>query len=287
LSEVAVAETETVATSTPSAPVSDEAQELVSQTETAASDSEGADPPETGGETRTPDSYTRAELDEMYGKGLLNDPSLVSRRESLIQSDRDRAEADRMKLEEAHAADRAKVQAVAQAGSRYEAAIRQIREQFEEHGGPPQLQQNLEFQARQQYEREIAEGSVWFHRNEHINAIMRLEGTTDNLKRKQELGSQSLPDLAVTLSKAAEEAGFKRGKEARFEDKDVQDRIKAEVKKQVDAWKVEHGEGAASSTEGVSSTATGTKRYADMTAEERAALTPEQRNTLIAAQYRR
>ena len=288
MAESAVAEAVTAAPSEVSTPVSTDAPELVSTEETAAPASQGAETPVTGEAPKPPESYTRAELDEMYGSGKLIDPTLVSRRESLIQSENDRKAFESRELAARQAREQAAIQERRTASTRYKADVDAINAQFEEYGGPPQLLENLLAQRAALYEAEVARSVESEHRIGHRDAIMRLEGEV-SLKRRDELDAMSLPDLAAELFSVSYKKGQLSGAPEGYEMKKVADWTKEKedyAQKLLDDYKAANPLAASTSTAGWATTI-GAKTYGQMTAEERATLTPEQRDALIAAQYRR
>ena len=64
---------------------------------------------------RTPDSYAKPELDQLYREGGLTDPELVERRERLTQSETDRATNDRRVLAQLQVQESRQAQQLAEA----------------------------------------------------------------------------------------------------------------------------------------------------------------------------
>lgn len=111
------AETE-VTDSVLATPDSDSLEQAVSDVLEQSEQVEGEETPEDAGdatgesEGRLLESYSFEELNELYRRGQLNDPELVTRREQFIQSDRDRREKDTQRLASIQAAEFAANQAL-------------------------------------------------------------------------------------------------------------------------------------------------------------------------------
>ncbi len=249
MSEAAVAEETTTEISQVSTPVSTETPALVTEEVTAAPATQGTETPDAGAEVKPPESYTRAELDDMYGKGKLTDPTLVSRRESLLQAERDRQRFEADQLAQRQAAEQASRQARREASTRLKADVDNINAQFDEHGGPPALREQLIANRMLAYEAEIATATEVEHKQGHRDAILRLEGEV-TLKRRTELDAMTLPQLAEELFTVA----YKKGQTAGAPDGYVLKKAsewEAELKAAVDDYKAKNPGPGLPSTNGV------------------------------------
>ena len=242
MSEVAVAETP-VDTSQVSTPPSTEAPELVSVPETAAPATQGEETPATEAETKPLTDWTLEDFDAKVESGESLSAAEIKQRDDLsARRDQSRRDAERNEQEYQSRLNTARAQsrtAARTSTARYFADVDNIKAQFDEHGGPPQLLQNLLQQRAVQYERELLTAKELEHKWGHVDAILRLEEDTSP-KRREELESQPLDQLAKQLADASFKRGQMSGAPEGFElikSSELEDKLKKARKEGEDAYK--------------------------------------------------
>lgn len=249
------AETESAVSTPPSDGVLEQAS-----TEEIVPDVQGEETPGTGeveAEARSAESYNRQELDALYKEGKLTDPSLVSRRDALIQSDNDRQARERENIARHQAEENARAQQIAQAGAQVRTALTNAYQteiqRAAETGRDPDFELIKERQERILATYEQVTGTVHLepHRKGVREALLRVNG--DTVQNRQAYSQMDLPDLMVELYNSAYNKGRQSGpdddhvvmKKADFE-KAKSEHAKNELDKALKA----RGLGAASSTAG-------------------------------------
>lgn len=243
MSEVAVAETP-VDTSQVSTPPSTEAPELVSVPETAAPATQGEETPATEAETTKPlTDWTLEDFDAKVESGESLSAAEIKQRDDLTaRKEQSKRDAERNESEYHSKLNTARAQsrtAARTSTARYFADVDNIKAQFDEHGGPPQLLQNLLQQRAVQYERELLTAKELEHKWGHVDAILRLEGDVTG-KRREELESQPLDQLAKQLADASFKRGQMSGAPEGFElikASELEDKLKKARKEGEDAYK--------------------------------------------------
>lgn len=197
-------------------PPSDDALETPSLVEETPDSVTGSETPET--EARQPDSYTLQELDGLYREGKLSDPALVERREGLQKADADRRrEYARVTAEQA-AAERARLESLANLQNETVETLRAERERILNRPLDPETQAELLAEREQAAVAKLVEAS----RDVHVapveanirQVLLRAHGDTP--RNRQALAERDLPlllrDLWDTSYAMGQNAGPGEGK---------------------------------------------------------------------------
>ena len=214
MSEVATAEpvAEPSAVSTP--PSTDPLELVPSPEGTAAKQDQGGEPPApTEPPPRTPDTYDLDELNGLYGKGKLDDPALVTRRESLIKSANDRWLNEQDNLNKQRLADEARTRELTKlrddtktklATERAKIMARPLDEETRD-----ELLAERETSIIEDYHSKAEAIALAPHVHGLREAVLRLQG--DTVRNRQTVNSKSLPELVQDIFDGAFEAGRKAG----------------------------------------------------------------------------
>lgn len=279
-----VAETTGTETSTAGTPPPTETPELVSK-ETAAPAPQGSETPEQGEpEPREADSYDLGELNQLYGQGKLDNPALVTRRESLITSAQQKWAFEQKQLADQRAADE---QVLAERLSLKEDAKARLASERAKIMARPldeetrdELLAERENAILEEYHSKSMDAALAPHIDRLRRALLMIHG--DTARNRQAINARDMGELLEDIYTGAWDAGRKAGP-----DEQHVVMTKAELEKaksdHLDEYKAANPLPGTVSTAGVAGSTF--KPYSQMSPEERSALTPEQRDSM-AAQYR-
>ncbi len=276
--------------STPAQQVTPESPPVTSETPDAAAPETPS--PEASTEPRTPDSYDLGELNGLYDQGKLSTPELVARHKELNRAEQNRQVAEQQHRTQLQQAEQQRLQQLQSAKDNLLSEMAANREaEFKraaDRGEAPDmgLVEERNRSSIERYHGQTAEIHVEPIRAGLRQMLLHPDIWGDTAHNREAFAQMDLGGLVNSLYQRAYQKGQEDGKKTG----PAADELKKAV---ADARKAAQDELKAANPEMITGTGSntrngsGSKLYSQMTTEEREALSPADRDRLVAEQYSR